>query len=136
MKPRMFIWKNTTCKKHFNRKNWVLQGHFNLWQSLVMKTSLGIILSFCLFIHLFTILKLLLYLFVYLFYRAWFVLMETSFGRTPSMPWHLETQDSWWTLYSNWPKEWTIFDFLMPKLDFSVQLSSSHQVRTTLFKAN
>merc|ERR1719174_2931877 len=22
------------------------------------------------------------------------VLMETSFGRTPSMPWHLETQDS------------------------------------------
>ena len=60
--------------------------------------------------------------------RAWFVLMETSSGRTPSMPWHLETPSSLWTLYSSWPKGWTTFAYPTQKSDFFALLSLLLQV--------
>ena len=60
--------------------------------------------------------------------RAWFVLMETSSGRTPSMPWHLETQSSLWTPYSSWPKGWTTFAYPTQKSDFFALLSLLLQV--------
>ena len=60
--------------------------------------------------------------------RAWFVLMETSSGRTPSMPWHLETPSSLWTPYSSWPKGWTTFAYPTQKSDFFALLSLLLQV--------
>ena len=67
MKPRMFIWKNTICKKHFNRKNWVLQGQVTLLQSLVCLNRDIIWIGRTHEIFRYSFMNLLIYLFVYLF---------------------------------------------------------------------
>ena len=66
-------------------------------------------------------------------FRAWFVLMETSSGRTPSMPWFPATPSSSWTPCSSWLRGWTTLGCLMLKLASFAQWSLLHLVCELLY---
>ena len=73
------------------------------------------------------------YMYVVSCFRAWFVLMETSSGRTPSMPWFPATPSSSWTRSLSWPKGWITLGCLMRRLAFFARLLSLHQVNIIIF---